>query len=50
MDWAEIDALLWLWVTLKLISFLVNSGIAFAQAKGWLPDSFAHGALSFTHA
>ena len=47
MDWAEIDALLWLSVVLALIYLGARAGVAFLNAQGWLPDSVTHGLINF---
>lgn len=47
MDWAGIDALLWLALCLALIFFGAKALFAFLNAKGLISDDFNHGIQSF---
>ena len=47
MDWAHIDALLWLAVSLALIFWGAKALTAFLNAQGWISDDLTHGIVNF---
>ena len=47
MEWAEIDAIVWIAIDVALVWFLVRAAVAWMQSQGWLSDGVAQGILSF---